>query len=116
MDVTDITAQLNQLDGDIDKMEETMKSLIANLPEIAAKLPLLDKAKLYVLAVYTIETTLFSQFLYFSPPGPKVADTCSRCSSPTGYRRKDTPHFYRTHPRQAVLCQDQDSRGASRRA
>lgn len=64
MDVTDITAQLSQLDGDIDKMEETMKPLIANLSEIAAKLPLLDKAKLYVLAVYTIETTLFSQYLH----------------------------------------------------
>lgn len=65
MDVTDITAQLSQLDGDIDKMEEAMKPLIANLSEIAAKLPLLDKAKLYVLAVYTIETTLFSQYLRF---------------------------------------------------
>ncbi|KAJ4416062.1 hypothetical protein N0V82_006985 [Gnomoniopsis sp. IMI 355080] len=60
MDVTDISAQLSQLDGDIDKMEETMKPLIANLAEIAAKLPLLDKAKLYVLAVYTIETLLFN--------------------------------------------------------
>ncbi|KAJ4386744.1 hypothetical protein N0V93_009642 [Gnomoniopsis smithogilvyi] len=60
MDVTDITAQLSQLDGDIDNMEETMNPLIANLPEIAAQLPLLDKVKLYVLAVYTIETTLFN--------------------------------------------------------
>lgn len=61
MDVTDITTQLSRLDGDIDKMQETVKPLIANLSEIAAKLPLLDKAKLYVLAVYTIETTLFSK-------------------------------------------------------
>lgn len=61
MDVADITAQLDQLDEDFDKMEETVKPLIANLSEIAAKLPLLDKAKLYVLAAYTIETALFSE-------------------------------------------------------
>lgn len=61
MDVANITAQLDQLDGDMDKMEETVKPLIANLSEIAAKLPLLDKAKLYVLAAYTIETALFSK-------------------------------------------------------
>lgn len=61
MDVTDITAQLDQLDGDFDKMEETVKPLIAKLSEIAAQLPLLDKAKLYVLAAYTIETALFSK-------------------------------------------------------
>lgn len=61
MDVANINAQLDQLDGDMDKMEETVKPLIANLSEIAAKLPLLDKAKLYVLATYTIETALFSK-------------------------------------------------------
>lgn len=61
MDVANITAQLDQLDGDMDKMEETVKPLIANFSEIAAKLPLLDKAKLYVLAAYTIETALFSK-------------------------------------------------------
>ncbi|CAN8100696.1 unnamed protein product [Discula destructiva] len=60
MDVTDITVPLDQLDSDIDKMEETVKPLIANLSEIAAKLPLLDKAKLYALAAYTIETALFN--------------------------------------------------------
>lgn len=67
MDIADITAQLDQLDGDIDKMEETVKPLIDNLTEIAAKLPLLDKAKLYVLAAYTIETALFSKTCPASP-------------------------------------------------
>lgn len=59
MDVTDITAQLDQLDGDIDKLEEALKPLMSNLNDVASKLPLLDKAKLYVLAAYAIESALF---------------------------------------------------------
>lgn len=59
-DVTDITPHLDALDGDLDKLEEAVKPLMADMAEVASKLPLLDKAKLYVLATYSIETALFS--------------------------------------------------------
>lgn len=59
MDVTDITPHLNQLDGNIDQLEEVLKPLITNLNDVASRLPLLDKAKLYVLVTYSVENALF---------------------------------------------------------
>lgn len=63
MDVTDITSHLDRLDGDIDKLEEALKPILDNLGEVASKLPLLDKAKLYVLTTYAIENALFCMTL-----------------------------------------------------
>lgn len=60
MDVTDISSHLDKLDGDVNKLEEVLKPILADLGEVASKLPLLDKAKLYVLATYAIENALFS--------------------------------------------------------
>lgn len=59
-DVSDITPHLDRLDGDLDKLEDSLRPILTNLGEVASKLPLLDKAKLYVLATYSIETALFS--------------------------------------------------------
>lgn len=59
MDVTDITPQLDQLDVDLDKLEDALKPLLRDLSDVASSLPLLDKAKLYVLATYSIESTLY---------------------------------------------------------
>lgn len=58
-DVTDITPPLDTLDSQLDKLEDVLKPLLTDLNEVTSKLPLLDKAKLYVLATYTIEATLF---------------------------------------------------------
>ncbi|EOO01674.1 putative exosome-associated family protein [Phaeoacremonium minimum UCRPA7] len=60
MDVTNITPQLDHLETDLDQLEDALKPLLGNLGDIAGKLPLLDKAKLYVLATYSIESLLFS--------------------------------------------------------
>ena len=59
MDVTNITPQLDHLETDLDQLEDALKPLLGNLGDIAGKLPLLDKAKLYVLATYSIESLLF---------------------------------------------------------
>ena len=59
MDVTDITPQLDQLDIDLDLLEDALKPILGDLGGISAKLPLLDRAKLYVLATYSIESLLF---------------------------------------------------------
>lgn len=67
MDVTDISPHLDQLDGDLDKLEDALQPLLQDLGEVASKLPLLDKAKLYVLATYSIESTLYCKKRRVSP-------------------------------------------------
>jgi exosome complex protein LRP1 len=61
MDTETITDLLEDLAGDIDALEEALAPLISEaLAASTSKLPLLDKAKLYVLATYAIESILFS--------------------------------------------------------
>lgn len=51
---------LEQLDDEIDDLEESLEPLLKQaLSEISSKLPLLDKAKLFVLVTYAIESMLF---------------------------------------------------------
>ncbi|KAI8683237.1 hypothetical protein LRP88_04789 [Fusarium phalaenopsidis] len=59
-DVKDITPDLDRLDGQLDDLEEKLQPLIGNLEGIASELPLLDKAKLFSLTAYAIESLLFS--------------------------------------------------------
>ncbi|KAL1875144.1 hypothetical protein VTK73DRAFT_10281 [Phialemonium thermophilum] len=59
MDVTDITPKLDQLKIDLDKLEKELKPL-KDIGAISSKLPLLDKAKLYVTVAYALESLLFS--------------------------------------------------------
>ena len=64
MDPVDLTPQIEQLEGNIDGLEEVLRPLLENaLSATAANLPLLDKAKLYVLIVYSIESLLFCKNL-----------------------------------------------------
>ncbi|KAI0173633.1 Sas10/Utp3/C1D family-domain-containing protein [Hypoxylon sp. FL1284] len=60
MDPTSISPQLDQLDDELDVLEEALQPILGNVSDVASKLPLLDKAKLYVLATYSIESMLFS--------------------------------------------------------
>ncbi|KAL2125932.1 hypothetical protein VTI74DRAFT_2202 [Chaetomium olivicolor] len=60
MDVSDVTPQLDQLEEQLNKAQEILKPLLGDINDISSKLPLLDKAKLYVLVTYTIESLLFS--------------------------------------------------------
>jgi len=61
MDSTGVLSLLEQLDDEIDDLEDSLAPLISHaLSEKSAKLPLLDKAKLYVLVTYAIESMLFS--------------------------------------------------------
>lgn len=59
MDVTNIVPLLERLDGDIDGLEEVLQPLLDGLPDMSSKLPLLDKAKLYVLMAYSLESMIF---------------------------------------------------------
>ncbi|KAG5664326.1 hypothetical protein KAF25_008060 [Fusarium avenaceum] len=58
--VKDITPDLDRLDDQLDDLEETLQPLLGNLEGMASELPLLDKAKLFSLTAYAIESLLFS--------------------------------------------------------
>ena len=60
MDSTDIVPLLEALDENIDDVEEALSPLLqAALSDTAGRLPILDKAQLYVLVTYAIESILF---------------------------------------------------------
>ena len=62
MDTSKVLSLLETLDDEIDDLEEAIAPLVmAPLSETASKLPLLDKAKLYVLVTYAIESLLFCE-------------------------------------------------------
>lgn len=62
MDASSILTLLEQLDDEIDDLEESLSPLLsATLAETSSKLPLLDRAKLYVLVTYAIESVLFCE-------------------------------------------------------
>ncbi len=64
MDVPDLTPLLEQLNVNIDNLEDALEPLLQHaLSERAAALPLLDRAKLYVLVTYTIESILFCKLI-----------------------------------------------------
>ncbi|KAI1803481.1 Sas10/Utp3/C1D family-domain-containing protein [Daldinia bambusicola] len=60
MDPPNISPLLDGLDDELDNLEEALQPILGNISDVANKLPLLDKAKLYVLATYSIESMLFS--------------------------------------------------------
>lgn len=71
MDSSGILSLLEQLDDEIDDLEESVAPLVKTaLAETTSKLPLLDKAKLYVLVTYAIESMLFCKYnlLFFRYP------------------------------------------------
>lgn len=64
MNTTNFMSLVEQLEDNIDELEENLEPLIAGaLSASTKKLPLLDKAKLYVVVVYAIESLLFCEWL-----------------------------------------------------
>jgi exosome complex protein LRP1 len=61
MDQTDLEPLIEDLSTDISALSDALAPLLnAPLSTISSKLPLLDKAKLHILATYAIESLLFS--------------------------------------------------------
>ncbi|KAL1586126.1 hypothetical protein WHR41_04839 [Cladosporium halotolerans] len=61
MDSSDVKELVDDMSGSIDDLETSLAPLLnASLSSSTSKLPLLDKAKLYVLATYAIDSVLFS--------------------------------------------------------
>ncbi len=60
MESAEVLSLLEQLDDEIDDLEDSIAPLLQiPLSATASKLPLLDKAKLYILVTYAIESILF---------------------------------------------------------
>jgi len=85
MDSTKIMDLIEQLDEEVDDLEEALEPLLKEtLSETSSKLPLLDKAKLYVLVTYAIESLLFCKIASYTAPDC----TNNICSiSATSWRR-----------------------------
>ncbi len=63
MDAANLVSLVEHLEDNIDELEENLEPLLsAALTATTQKLPVLDKAKLYVLIVYSIESLLFCGF------------------------------------------------------
>lgn len=61
MEAADLVSLIEGLDDNVDDLKDALAPFLqAALTENAAKLPLLDKAQLYVLVTYAIESLLFS--------------------------------------------------------
>ena len=62
METSELVSLVEHLEDNIDELEENIEPLLsATLTATTKKLPLLDKAKLYVLIVYAIESLLFCE-------------------------------------------------------
>lgn len=61
MDIRNIQPILKRLDGNIDQLEQALAPLMDDIAQTAVTLPYLERAKLYVLATYSIESLLFSE-------------------------------------------------------
>lgn len=60
-DIKDLTPDLTKLENQLDNLEESLEPLMDNLSELSSQLPLLDKAKLFSLTAYSIESLLFGK-------------------------------------------------------
>jgi len=61
MDASDVQDLVEDLTGNIDDLETSLSPLLNSaLSASTSKLPLLDKAKLYILATYALDSVLFS--------------------------------------------------------
>jgi exosome complex protein LRP1 len=61
MDPVDVLPLVGLLDESLDTLTEVLTGLSDGIHEMASKLPLLDKAKLYVLMTYAVESILFCE-------------------------------------------------------
>lgn len=86
MDMNNFNNLLEDLDDAIDELEENLRPLTTHaLTEEVSKLPLLDKAQLYVLFTYAIDSILFCLYR----PAPGVFST-------TDIRSISTPEWHQS--------------------
>ena len=62
MAMKNMSNELGKLETHIDSLEDALKPLVSDLPQMSSELPLLDKAKMFALTAYAIESLLFCQY------------------------------------------------------
>ncbi|SPN99766.1 related to small unique nuclear receptor co-repressor [Cephalotrichum gorgonifer] len=60
MSVQDVTPELDRLEAQLDNLEACLEPLLEHVSGSASQLPLVDRAKLYTLTNYALESLLFS--------------------------------------------------------
>ena len=111
METSTLLSLVDNLDDTIDDLEESLEPLLAAtaLSATTKKLPVLDKAKLYVLVVYAVESLLFCTFsssggnFGWSMDYGRIADAPTSVSEIEWSCSKVPPGVSGTHAREAVL-------------
>lgn len=107
MDTDQVMNMVNLLDDQVDDIEEALAPLLKSaLQDIAAKLPVVDKARLYVLTTYAIDSLVFC-----TCPPPVChsgASSLTVSSIPETQWRQcpRTPRYARARARQTVRQED----------
>jgi hypothetical protein len=102
MDSSKVLSLLEQLDDEIDDLEESLEPLLKQaLSETSSKLPLLDKAKLFVLVTYAIESMLFCQC--YKPTWEICSNTYSSISAAQWRQGTRASGLLGTYESQAIL-------------
>ncbi|PNP49520.1 hypothetical protein THARTR1_09842 [Trichoderma harzianum] len=60
-DIPTIMPDVEKLGSQLDRLEDALEPLLGNISEMASQLPLLDRAKLFSLTAYAIESLLFCE-------------------------------------------------------
>lgn len=72
MDPANISPWLERLDDAVDHLEEATQPLVDKMADTASKLPLLDRAKIYVLMTYSVESVLFCEIVVDEQSWPRL--------------------------------------------
>lgn len=76
MNASQVMDMVNLLDDQVDDIEEALAPLLkSSLQDIAAKLPVVDKARLYVLTTYAIDSLIFCVSPFLTIFGSLVSDS-----------------------------------------
>lgn len=109
METATLLSLLEDLEENIDDLEDSLEPLLeAALSVTTKKLPLLDRAKLYTLIVYSIESLLFCtvQYIITAPSTDKRYSLPATQRSPS----EGTCGLQRVITREAIFREDQASR------
>lgn len=78
MSVQDVSPELGKLEAQLDNLEACLEPLLENLSGHASQLPLVDRAKLYTLTNYALESLLFCKLSSWADLKPVLLTEAQR--------------------------------------